>query len=194
MQKEWLGIVVQGLMWVVFMTITMGWLNRSRMRRATDAERRVLRHPVSTLVVGLIGSGFFFGIAVVSNTIGKNATSTVWTTALFIGFGCLSLPMLADYFLARHRLSDAGIEYRRMLGTRGSLNWSDVASVGYRHWMKWFVLESTDGNTVRVSAMLMGLPEFARLLLLHVPEHRIEPPCRITLRQTRDGHPPSLWH
>jgi hypothetical protein len=132
-------------------------------------------------------------MAILSNTVGKNATTTVWTTAVFIGFGCLSLPLVLDYILVHHRLSDSGIEYRRLLGSGGTLNWSDVESVGYRARMKWFVLRSRGGASVRISALLIGLPEFARLVLLYVPRRCIEERCRQTLEQTRDGRPPSLW-
>lgn len=170
----------------------MGWVERSRLRRRPASERPSLAHPVSTLVIGLIGGLFFFGLAILSNTIARNPTSTLWTTLAFVGFGLMSVPIIADYFFARHRVSDQGIEYGRMFG-RGSLRWSKVRSVRFAPGMKWFVLESNSGTKVRISAMLMGPPEFARLVLLHVPGEAIDPDTRTVLQETRRGRPPGVW-
>jgi hypothetical protein len=175
------------------MTVVMGWVAKSRLRQRPDSERNTLRHPISTLAIGVVGAAFFFGIAIVSNTIGKNPTATVWTTALFIAFGLASVPMIADYFFARHRVSDAGIEYGRMMGQRGNLQWSEVQSVSFAPVAKWFVLEGSSGVKVRVSALLLGLPEFADLVLLHVPMEAIEPNTRAVLQATAQGQPPSVW-
>ena len=59
--------------------------------------------------------------------------------------------------------------------------------------MKWFLLETASGSKVRVSAMLTGLPEFARLVLRHVPKEAIEPGTRAILAETEQGRPPSVW-
>jgi hypothetical protein len=163
------------------------------MRKRADAELQTLRHPPSTLLIGVVGAVFFFGLAIISNTVGKNPTATIWTTLAFIAFGVASLPIVADYFFARHSVSESGIEYGRMFGQRGTLLWSDVRRVTFSSVMKWFVLELRSGTTVRISAMLMGLPEFARLVLLHVPTQCIEDETRTLLEQTRDGRPPSVW-
>ena len=175
------------------MAVVMGWMARSRLRSRPKDESRTLRHPMSTLAIGVVGAAFFFGIAIVSNTIGKNPTSTIWTTLTFVFFGTMSLPIVADYFFARHKVSEFGINYGRMLGQRGLLAWSDVKSVRYAPVMKWFVLEQNNGRPVRVSAMLMGLPEFATQLLANVPEGRIELQTREVLQQTSAGQPPNVW-
>ncbi|MCA3040833.1 MAG: PH domain-containing protein, partial [Rhodocyclaceae bacterium] len=169
MNRDWWMPLVQWTVWGIAMAVVMGWVAKSRLRQRPDSERRTLRHPISTLVIGVVGAAFFFGIAIASNTIGKNPTATVWTTALFIAFGLASVPMIADYFFARHRVSDAGIEYGRMMGQRGNLQWSEVKSVRFAPVAKWFVLEGSSGVKVRVSALLLGLPDFAHLVLLHVP-------------------------
>jgi uncharacterized membrane protein YuzA (DUF378 family) len=175
------------------MTVVMGWVAKSRLRERPDSERYMLRHPISTLVIGIVGTVFFFGIAIISNTIGKNPTSTVWTTLIFIAFGLASVPMIADYFFARHSVSDSGIEYGRLMGQRGSLRWSDVQRVRFAPVMKWFVLEGSSGSKARISAMLIGLPEFARFVLLHVPIEAIEPDTLAVLRATEKGQPPNVW-
>lgn len=193
MSREWWVPIVQWTLWGLVMAVVMGWVARSRLRERPESERHTLRHPISTLVIGVVGAVFFFGIAVISNTIGKNATSTVWTTLLFVGFGLMSVPLIADYYFARHCVSDRGIEYGRMFGQRGSLRWSEVRNVKFAPGMKWFVLESASGAKVRVSAMLVGLPEFAWFVLTHVPAEAIEPATRAVLSETKGGRPPSVW-
>lgn len=193
MQREWWLSIIQWGLWGLAMSLVMGWVARSRLRTRPKDDSWTLHHPMSTLAIGVVGAAFFFGIAIVSNTIGKNPTSTIWTTITFVFFGGMSLPMVADYFFARHKVSEFGIDYGRMLGQRGSLAWSDVKNVRYAPVMKWFVLEQYNGRPVRVSAMLMGLPEFATQLLAHVPEERIELQTRDVLQQTSAGQPPNIW-
>jgi hypothetical protein len=101
--------------------------------------------------------------------------------------------MVADYCFARHEVSDDGMEYGRMFGQRGSFRWSDVKRVRYGAGMKWFTIDLQSGKRVRVSAMLYGLPEFAQLLLDHVPAALIDEPARAVLTATADGSPPSIW-
>ena len=193
MQQEWWVSIVQWSLWGLVMAAVMGWVGRSRLRKRPPEESQTLQHPLSTLAIGAVCGLFFFGIAIVSNTIGKNPTSTIGTTLVFVFFGAMSLPMVCDYFFARHEVSEAGINYGRMLGQRGVLPWSDVQHVRYAPVMKWFVLKQANGRPVRVSAMLMGLPEFASQLLAHVPQERIELQTRGVLEQTREGKPPNVW-
>jgi len=107
MRRDWWVSVLQWSLWGVVMVIVMGWVARSRLRARPEGDQRTLRHPISTLLIGLMGSAFFFGIAIISNTVGKNATATIWTTLGFVLFGLASLPMVADYFFARHTVSEA---------------------------------------------------------------------------------------
>src|SRR6185436_13978037 len=44
-----------------------------------------------------------------------------------------------------------------------------------------------------LSAMLMGLPEFARLLLAHAPREALEPETLRVLQETAEGRLPSAW-
>jgi hypothetical protein len=192
MDSDFFGPLVQWTMWGVAMTLVMGWVARSRNRARPVDDARRLAHPPSTLVIGIIGVAFFGGIAIASN-IWPNETVTVWTTCCFIGFALLSLPMVADYFFARHEVSEEGMQYGRMTGRRGSFRWSDVRRVRYGNLMKWFTLELESGATVRVSAMLMGLPEFASLALRHVPSAAIDEETRALLLSTAEGNPPNVW-
>jgi hypothetical protein len=60
--------------------------------------------------------------------------------------------------------------------------------------MKWFRLETHTGQVVRVSAMVMGLPEFARLLLARAPQGAVDADSRLVLEATAAGNPPSMWN
>jgi len=192
MSEPWWGDVVQWAIWGILMTIIMGWVAKSRHKRRPLSDGRQLAHPPSTLIIGLVGFIFFAGIAVISNVF-ANETTTWWTTAIFVGFAVLSVPMIADYFFARHELSEEGLSYGRMNGSRGNLRWSDIRRVKYSQSLKWFRIETSAGAVARVSAMLIGLPEFAKLLLAHTRPTAIDPETLRILKETAAGNPPSVW-
>ena len=54
-------------------------------------------------------------MAILSNVY-RNKTTTWWTTAIFVGFALLSVPMITDYFIGRHRVSEDGLAYRNFFG------------------------------------------------------------------------------
>jgi len=174
------------------MTLVMGWLARNRFKARPQSDAWRLVHSTSTLALGIVCFAFFAGIAVVSNVY-PNRTTTWWTTTLFVGFALMAVPMIADYFLARHDVSESGISYGRLTGRRGNLKWSELRSVRYAPVMKWFRLESRSGQVARISAMLMGLPEFARLVLQHAPAEAIESSTKPILEATASGYPPPIW-
>jgi hypothetical protein len=183
---------LQWTLWAVVMALVMGWLGRSRFRVRAPSDARTLVHPPSTLIVGVVGFAFFFGIAIVSNVF-RNKTTTWWTTAIFVGFALMSAVVMINYFVAKHELSDEGLSYSKLLGAKRSLRWSDVRAVRYAPAMKWFRLETRSGEVARISVMLMGLPEFARLLLERVPGDAVDSDTRQVLQATAEGRPPSVW-
>jgi len=84
-------------------------------------------------------------------------------------------------------------DHGRIHRVRRYLRWSDLRTVRYAPVMKWFRLETRSGDVARVSAMMMGLPEFARILLAHSPQRGVEPHTLQMLQSTADGHPLSVW-
>lgn len=184
--------VLRWAVWAVLMALIMGWVARSRLKTGLSRDSTRLFHPASTLVVGLTGFLLFAGIAVLSNAF-PNRTATWFTTAVFVFFALLSLLVVADYFLARHEPSEEGLRFRRLTGSRGYLRWSDLRRVNYAPAMKWFRLETRAGEVARVSAMLVGLPEFARFLLRHAPPGVIDPETLPILQATASGRPPPVW-
>ena len=101
--------------------------------------------------------------------------------------------MILDYFMAKHQVAEDGLTYRKLVGTRKYLRWSDLRDVRYAPVLKWFRLETRSGDVARISVMLMGLPEFARLLLEEAPEDAIDSGTLRILQATAEGKPPSVW-
>lgn len=102
--QEWWGPVLRWAVWVVLMAIVMAWIARSRHRSRPPSEARRLAHPPSTLIVGLSGFALFFGLAVVSNVY-ANTTTTIYTTAVFLGFAAPALWLVAGPDPVRSRAS-----------------------------------------------------------------------------------------
>ena len=179
-------------LWAIIMSLIMGWVARSRRQHRPAGYARRLQHPLSTLIIGLVSFLFFAAIAVISNVF-ANATTTWLTTTVFVGFALLALPIVSDYFAARHEVSEEGLRYGRLFGAGGHIRWADLKSVRFSTAMKWFRLESQSGAVVRISVMLMGLPVFAQLLLVHTPPETIESNTLPVLQMTAEGNPPSVW-
>jgi len=192
MDRAWWSTALQWGAWAVVMVLVMGWLGRSRLRARPAADARRLVHPPSLLIFGFVCFSFFAGIAVISN-IYPNNTATWWTTAVFVGFALLALSLMMAFLLEQHDVSDEGLASRTFLGTRKHLRWSELAAVRYAPSMKWFRLETQAGGIARISVMLMGLPEFARVLLQHAPPGAIDAATLDVLRETAAGNPPSVW-
>ena len=193
MDKPWWLTVIQWTLWVVAMVLVMGWLGRSRFKKRSPEDLKKLYHPVSTLILGLVGFLFFAALIVLSNVF-PNETVTWWTNAGFGGFAALSVPVILDYFRARHELTDSGIICGRMFLPRHHLGWENVKRIEYSTSMKWFKIETRSGKVGRISVMLIGLPEFAQAVLSGVPRGAIAPDTLSLLKETASGNPPSVWH
>lgn len=179
----------QWVIWIALMSLVMGWLGRSRMHRAGEAG--VLRHPWSVLVIGVVVGGLFALLAVLCVKFpGKNGGPKI--AAVFVGFAGMGAMVVADYLRSRFVLEPDGLRYRTLTQS-GTVPWAEVSSVVYSESAKWFVIESSAGTKVRVSCMLMGLPELARAVLSNVPAERIEEGTRPILAATASGYPPSVW-
>ena len=191
----WIG-AFQITLWTALMSLVMGWMARSRSRTGAPGDGARLVQPVSTLVMGIVCFAFFAGITVItviSNTIGKNRTTNIWTTAVFCAFALASALMILEYAFGRHRVSEQGMEHRGMFGRRREFLWSEVERVSYNPTMRWFSIRLYSGPTVRVSAMVMGLPEFARRVLAHVPRTAMGDAALEVLRETQQGRLPAIW-
>jgi hypothetical protein len=183
---------MQWTLWAIIMSLIMGWVARSRRQPRAAGYARRLQHPPSTLIIGLVCFLFFAGIAVISNVY-ANATTTWLTTTVFVGFALLALPIVGDYFAARHEVSEEGVRYGRLFGSGGQIRWADLKSVRFSAAMKWFRLESQSGTVLRISVMLMGLPIFAQMILVKARSAAIDATTQMILHATAEGNPPSVW-
>jgi tetratricopeptide (TPR) repeat protein len=172
--------------------LIMGWMaaSRHRARPAGDAHR--LMHPPSTLIVGLVGFAFFILLAIASNLYSSGRANVI-TTGVFVGFAMLSLATIAEYFFVRHELTPDGIEYGRLSGARGTLKWSEVTRVTYSAPMRWYRLETSSAQVMRISALLTGLPEFARAVLAGVPFGAIDENAASSLQAAAQGALPRAY-
>lgn len=189
--KDWLFTVLQWVLTGILISVLVGWLSKSRLRARPASEARRLVYPASFLIIGIVSFAVCAGFAVVSN-IYSNETTTWWTTAIFVGFAILSASMVLVFFWERYELSDEGLAGRDVRGVRRCIRWSELRSVRYVSSKKSFRLETRSGRVMRVSASLMGLPEFARILLQSAPAVAIETQTLDVLRATAAGELPCV--
>lgn len=176
------------------MTLLMGWLARSRLKRRIRKGSEELYYPAGIFIMGMIDFLFFAALVVLSNVYSNDATTwtTLWTTAVFAGFAATSFLMVLDYFRAHHRLAGDGLHFGKLFGSRGYVTWGDIRQVSYSNMAKWFVIKTRSGQTVRISTMLVGLPEFARAIIANAPSS-IEPAAHPILHAAAKGNLPSIW-
>ncbi len=187
-------LLVEIAKWIIsgiLISAVMRWAAKSRQKTRKMSEDRLLAHPSSTLIIGLVTFILFGGVAIISNV--YDATTSWWVTTILVGFALLSVPMIADYFFCRHEVSDVGLSYGHMTGTRGYLLWSQVSRVHYSKLMKWFRIETRSGEVARISAMLIGLPVFARLLLANTQPDAMDSETLRILKETAEGKTPSVY-
>lgn len=184
--------VIQWAVWFTIMGLVMARLGRARLKPRPPSEAGTLAHPPSTLAIGAATTLLFGAIALITAAYGKTRADDL-AFAIFAGLALLGLPLIAEYYHARHSVSPAGLEYGSLTGARGSMSWADVTHLRYANTLKWFRIEDAQGNVARLSIMLTGLPEFAAQALQHVPPHAMDAPTRAVLERTAAGNPPPVW-
>jgi hypothetical protein len=189
--QPWWEPIGQLLTFAILMSLFMGWMVLSR-DRGRSAPGQLIQ-PVSTLMVGIAGLVFGAGCAIFSNVF-SNDTVTLWTTSLFVTFALLSCWIISFYFLDRHRVDIGGLTFTTLAGSKKFIAWPDVTNVRYSPSFKWFRIESQTGAVARLSAMLIGLPYFAKAALEHAPAAAIDADTNAVLRATAEGNPPSPWN
>lgn len=151
-----------------------------------------LQHPVAVLALGAVCSLFFSALAVAS-IVFDNGTGGWGVASFFIAFALVGSLFILEYVRVRHECTNNGITYAKLFGSGGYLQWKDISSIRYSESMKWFRIESSSGEVIRISAMLKGLPQFADLVLRNVHAPAIDENSRVVLVETADGNPPSFW-
>lgn len=189
---RWLDIAKWILIGVVIFFISR-WLRKYSAHVRPSPDGNTLKQPLSVLMTGVIGFIFWGAFVVVSNTIGKNETTTIWSTTIFVFFALMSLIMIRFYY-TRHHISPEGLDYGKLHGKRGYTGWSEIREIKYRPRLGWFRLRTEAGSTIRIPVSLMGLPEFAQHVLAHVPSERIDSSTRALLEEIAAGETPENWY
>ena len=160
----------------------------------------VLVQPRVVLALGLLCLFFFGGFAMLSAlptahvphwfTPPVTRTEVFWEVGGFGLFTLLGMFLLTSYFLERHEGSKRGLTCRSIFGLNKTVEWSNLHSVRYCPYPRaWFRLQSTSGTVIRVSFWLVGLPDFARLLLHSAPDCSLDATTTAVLRAVAAGHP-----
>ena len=147
-----------------------------------SAQKIVLRPPLGVLLIGAADIVLFSFFAIVSNLV-PNPTTTVGTTVGFISFALLGVLLVVEYLMDRHQLDTRGIRSRGFFGQINSAAWSDISRIGFNQSLQWFHLRTKDGRLWHVTAMLVGLPAFGKLILAHVNPAAIDDDLKTMLRE-----------
>lgn len=160
-----------------------------------------LRPPISDQVFGLVVLVLpaFLCAAFAVRAVFDLVTHDLGVGGLWALFGFLFFSSLSAICwwggwvsLIRYHLFEQGLAYRGPLGRRHWFAWSDLRSVGWaeveldeggKRSSYW--LTSKDGATVSVDDDCIGMQEFARLVLLHVPASAIDATTREHLSRLR---------
>jgi hypothetical protein len=191
-ERPWWTLVIQWGLFFVLMSLVMGWLARSRQRPRLPNEQPILEYPRSVLIVGLVCSGLFVALALCV-LLFPGETGSPLIALFFLGFALLGVPLIAEYVRVRHQVEPGGLRYQTLSGKRGFLQWAYITRIRYSEGAKWFRIDGTNGEVIRISAMLTSLPEFARAALQGVARERIDAKTMHILESTAAGAPPSVW-
>lgn len=187
----WWRTAAQWALVGIVITVLMGWTVRNRVTSPDGVAAARMYRPANTLIGGLMGFVICAAVAIISITL-PNSTATWMETAVFVGFTFMALMMLVDYFLDWCEVSAEGLNYSRQMGGRGYLRWAEVRRVRFSSVMGWIRLESNSGEVARVRLMLVGFPEFARMVLDHVPSVAIAPDALRVLQNLSKGNPAAM--
>lgn len=193
MQHDWWIEIGKWVLLIVAAAFIGRWFRRYGFRVRPSPDGTTLKQPLSVLITGVMGFIFWGGFTVVSNTIGKNETTTIWSTAIFVFLALMSLGVIVDYYATRHRLSPEGLDYGKLFRKRGFVRWTEIRSIRYGSRMGWFLLRAESGSTIRISALTLGLPEFAQHVLTHVPPDCLDGATKILLTEIAAGIRPESW-
>jgi hypothetical protein len=190
-KREWwlvllpaLGALIPGLL------AALARANRKRTVASIDHPDR-MQYPPGTLALGLLSLGLVPALASLFMLHDNAAAAPIFGAVLPL-LGVLGVSMLVAYGRVWHELTAEGLTFGRLLGRRGTLKWRDVTRITYSSRMRWFRIETASGEHVLISAMLTGLPQFARAVLREVPSYAIDDITRGVLQARAQGELPRL--
>jgi hypothetical protein len=190
--QPWWQPVAQHAVWLLVMSAVMAWMAKSRLQPRGKVPAGEMVYPASMLIIALVCVVVFAAITVLS-WVYPAPNFAVFVTLFFAGFTLLGVPLVVEYFRVRFRLELDGLRYQTLFGRRGVLPWSQVTAIRFSPTAKWFRLAGQQGEVIRVSAMMIRLPEFAEVLLQRAGHAKIDAMSREVLEATAAGNPPSMW-
>src|SRR5207249_2022089 len=175
--QPWWQPIPQHVVWLIMMSLVMGWVAKSRLKPRAAAGAGMMVYPVSMLIIGLVCVVVFLTMAVLCWLFpGKTGSPII--SLFFAGFAMLGVPLVLEYVQVQFRLEPKGLRYQSLLGRRGVLPWSEITAVGYSRGAKWFRLDGQNGQVIRVSAMLTSLPQLAEVVLQMAPQAQMDSDTR----------------
>lgn len=138
-----------------------------------------MRMPLWFGMLGVVCGLLSFALAILSpifpgiDSHGRPAEPSPWFLPELFGIAVLGALLCAVWVFDRVTIEPDRLVYRTVLG-RGEVPWSEIARVGYSQRSAWFMVRTIGGRTARISEMMTGVPEFARMVLRQVPVERID--------------------
>jgi TPR repeat protein len=188
--REWWTVLIPAVGLIPGLLAALAAANRKRTGAAVEHAGR-LQQPPSTLALGVLLLGLALALAILSMFHDNDTAAPIFNGVLGL-LGVLAMSMIVAYYRAWYELTAAGLDFGRFLGRRGSIKWRDITCITYSRAMRWFRIETASGEVVRISAMLTGLPEFARAVLEQVPSYAIDGTTREALHAFVQGELPGL--
>jgi Co/Zn/Cd efflux system component len=156
--------ITSGLIGGLVAAIISTLIIKSAQRKITHGE---LKHGVFILVLAMVCmtiSLFAAWSFVYDDDVHEKAGELVAVIGLFSGFSVFSFVFFAEYFKARGRFNDNGIEFQTPWTGTKKENWDDLVSAKFNPSMHWYTLQFESGNKVRLSSCLLGHGEVLALL------------------------------
>jgi hypothetical protein len=180
-EREWWAPLIPAAGVLVTSLITaLAAALRKRAQPAAPPAR--MQYPPSVRAIGAFVLAGLIMLAAAFAVTAEYRPGGLVVAGVFAAFGALGFLLELGSVRVWHVLTADGLEFGRLLGRRGSLRWRDVTRLTYSKGMRWFRIETASGEVVRISAILTGLPEFARAVLEQVPSYAIDDGAREPLQ------------
>ena len=191
-QRPFWASIIQWTLWALIMAGLAGWLARGRRKRVVSEGQTVMVYPLVALGLAIFCVVFSLALVVFSSMAPRD-NAPWWAIAIFAVMLAGSLHMLVDCVVGRYALTEEGLRYVGVFTGVRLFKWTDLKSLKYAPAMHWFKLVDSEGQVARISVMMTGLPEFARLLMERARHVDIDAATVPILTQTAKGDPPSVW-
>jgi hypothetical protein len=108
-----------------------------------------------------------------------------YTPSVAVGFflmTLLALALLVYVYFSWYRADDFGIEYHGVFRRSFSLRWDEIDSIIPDQTSRWsMVYVGGGGHKMTLRSVLTGLPEFAVLVVRHLPEEKWKPATQMIM-------------